>query len=81
MACRDAYEKAISVIENIEEKSISNETVESNNEKTVRLLFGVDSAIPSNDILQNNITEFEWVTRNKLYPNFWGRNITGENAL
>ena len=46
-----------------------------------RLLFGVDSKIQANDILQNNISEFEWVVRNKVYPNFWGRNLVGENAL
>lgn len=46
-----------------------------------RLLFGVNSNIPSNIILQNNLTMFEWVKRNKLYPNFWGRNLTGDNAL
>ncbi len=48
---------------------------------TERLLFGVDSGIQASDLLQNNITEFEWVARNKVYPNFWGRNISGENAL
>ncbi|MBQ3258893.1 MAG: DUF1906 domain-containing protein [Clostridia bacterium] len=46
-----------------------------------RLLFGVDSKIQANDILQNNISMFEWVVRNKIYPNFWGRNLVGENAL
>ena len=46
-----------------------------------RLLFGVDSKVQSDDLLQNNITEFEWAVRNKIYPNFWGRNIVGENAL
>ncbi len=46
-----------------------------------RLLFGVDSKIQSNVILQNNLTEFDWVKRNKLYPIYWGRNIIGENAL
>ena len=46
-----------------------------------RLLFGVDSEIQANDILQNNISMFEWVVRNKIYPNFWGRNLVGENAL
>ena len=49
--------------------------------KTERLLFGVNSKTPATDILQNNITEFEWVVRNKAYPNFWGRNVNGENAL
>lgn len=46
-----------------------------------RLLFGVDSKIQANDLLQNNITEFEWVVRNKVYPNFYGRYLTGENCL
>lgn len=46
-----------------------------------RLLFGVDSKVQADNILRNNLTEFEWVTRNKLYPNFWGRNIMGEKAL
>lgn len=49
--------------------------------KPKRLLFGVDSKIQANDLLQNNITEFEWVVRNKVYPNFWGRNLVGENCL
>lgn len=46
-----------------------------------RLLFGVDSAIQANDLLQNNIEEFEWIVRNKIYPNFYGRFLTGENCL
>ena len=46
-----------------------------------RLLFGVDSRTPSGTALQNNLTQFEWVVRNKIYPNFWGRNLVGENAL
>lgn len=46
-----------------------------------RLLFGVDSQIQANDILQNNISMFEWVVRNKIHPNFWGGNLLGENAL
>ena len=46
-----------------------------------RLFFGVDSEIQADDILQNNISMFEWVRRNKVYPNFWGRNLLGENAL
>lgn len=46
-----------------------------------RLLFGVDSEIQANDILQNNISMYEWVVRNKVHPNFWGRNLSGENAL
>lgn len=78
MACRDAYrnktknkvvETAVIETEQVAEPEIA------------MLLFGVDSKVPSNDVLQNNITEFEWVTRNKLYPNFWGRNIIGEDSL
>lgn len=46
-----------------------------------RFLFGVDSRIPANDLLQNNIDLFEWVKRNKIYPCFWGRNINGEDRL
>lgn len=45
------------------------------------LLFGVDSSVPAGETLQNNLAEYEWVTRNKLEPNFWGRNMTGENCL
>lgn len=46
-----------------------------------RLLFGVESKFKSDNILQNNITQYEWVERNKIAPNFWGRNITGKNCL
>ena len=41
----------------------------------------MDSRTPSGTALQNNLTQFEWVVRNKIYPNFWGRNLVGENAL
>ena len=68
MACRDAYNKKITAPV-AASRAIS------------RLLFGVNSAVQANDLLQNNLTEFEWVRRNKVYPNFWGRNINGENAL
>lgn len=44
-------------------------------------MFGVDSEAVSYDMFQNNLTEFEWVSRNKLYPDFWGRNIVGEHHL
>lgn len=46
-----------------------------------KLWFGVDTTIPSTTLLQNNFSLFEWVTRNKIYPSFWGRYLTGENAL
>lgn len=50
-------------------------------DEVYRLLFGVDSRVSADTLLQNNLTEFEWVRRNKLYPCFWARNITGEGAL
>ena len=49
--------------------------------KHKQLYFGVDSKIPATDLLQNNLNMFEWVSRNKVYPIFWGRYITGENSL
>ncbi len=50
-------------------------------EPATRLYFGADSKIGADDRLQNNIDLFEWAVRNKVYPNFWGRNISGKNAL
>ena len=77
MACRNAY-KTIIVEADVAQTSISEPVVA----KSVnRLLFGVDSKIQANDLLQNNIDEFEWVVRNKIYPNFYGRYLTGENCL
>jgi hypothetical protein len=79
MACRNAY-KTKNIIEeaDVAQASISEPVVA----KSVnRLLFGVDSKIQANDLLQNNIEEFEWVVRNKIYPNFYGRYLTGENCL
>ena len=79
MACRKAYitEDVITGTD-IAQDAISEPVVA----KSVnRLLFGVDSKIQANDLLQNNIEEFEWVVRNKIYPNFYGRYLTGENCL
>ena len=45
------------------------------------LFFGVDSKFPATTLLQNNLNLFEWVTRNKVYPIFWGRNLNGKNEL
>ncbi len=81
MACRNAYQTET---KKIMEATVETNTVEQKTENpshVVRLLFGVDSMIPSNDILQNNLTEFEWVVRNKIYPTFWGRTLVGEYAL
>lgn len=76
MACRDAYQTNINTAE---AKTLSSNSLTTNS--IGQLLFGVDSKKQANDILQNNIDEFEWVVRNKLYPNFYGRYITGENCL
>lgn len=81
MACKDAKKnREVEMTSQVKETEAV-EIAVSEEQKAERLLFGVDSRTPANDILQNNLTEFEWAVRNKLYPNFWGRNLTGENAL
>ncbi|MBQ2766599.1 MAG: DUF1906 domain-containing protein [Clostridia bacterium] len=79
MACRNAYRtKTMNAEAQVAQPSVSEPVVA----KSVnRLLFGVDAKIQANDLLQNNIDEFEWVVRNKIYPNFYGRYLTGENCL
>lgn len=81
MACKGAeHAKALAKASRVAAVQPKTKTAE----ETVpveRLLFGVDSRIQANDILQNNISMFEWVVRNKIHPNFWGRNLLGENAL
>ena len=77
MACRNAYKNIIEKAD-VVQTSISEPVVAKN---VNRLLFGVDSKNQSNNRLQNNIEEFEWVVRNKIYPNFFGRYLTGENSL
>ena len=79
MSCRDAYKTTNDItITDISWPEITEPEVSKTVEK---LLFGVDSKVRSDNLLQNNINQFEWVIRNKIYPNFWGRNITGDNAL
>ena len=80
MACKGAKnkQKAVAVAA---ATPVAEATIKTEVHTPVRLLFGVDSKIQADDILQNNISEFEWVVRNKVYPNFWGRNLVGENAL
>jgi hypothetical protein len=79
MACRKAYQAQTIVKEaDAVQTSISQPKVAGT---VSRLFFGVDSKIQANDLLQNNIEEFEWVVRNKIYPNFYGRYLTGENCL
>lgn len=79
MACRNAYNATYFVEEpEVMQSSVSEPIVTQN---VHQLLFGVDSKIQADDLLQNNIEEFEWVVRNKIYPNFYGRYLTGENCL
>lgn len=78
MACRDAYKTNTVQEAEFVSTTVSVPTVAKN---VSRLLFGVDSKIQANDLLQNNIDEFEWVVRNKIYPNFYGRYLTGDNCL
>lgn len=79
MACRNAYKTKMI---NDEVEMIQPTVTEPVVAKTVdRLLFGVDSKFQANDLLQNNIEQFEWVVRNKIYPNFYGRIINGEKCL
>lgn len=81
MACKGA-EHAKAVAEAARVAAVQNEIQTAEETVSVeRLLFGVDSEIRADDILQNNISMFEWVVRNKMYPTFFGRNLLGENAL
>lgn len=80
MACKGAKNKQNPVAE-VAATTVAEATIKTEVHSPVRLLFGVDSKIQADDILQNNISEFEWVVRNKVYPNFWGRNLVGENCL
>jgi len=79
MACRNAYRTRNIYLESDVDQAVISEPVVA--PQVNRLLFGVDSEIQANDLLQNNIEEFEWVVRNKIYPNFYGRYLTGENCL
>lgn len=81
MACRDLL---ANMDQNIDVMSVEEDPTENEAVETVfpeRLLFGVESENPANERLQNNLTMHEWVAKNKLHPNFWARNLAGENAL
>ena len=79
MACRNAYRTQKITYEPITPSASITEPVVP--ESVTRLLFGVDSKNAASVILQNNLEHFEWVVRNKIYPNFYGRYLTGENCL
>ena len=82
MACRDAYEASKNEIHQAGAESVPPTHDAAVAAASVTgLFFGVDSDVPATELLQNNLTLFEWAVRNKLYPNFWGRSITGEQAL
>ena len=81
MACKGAKKKQANFEISVAKEGISKTTDVMKKSTVERLLFGVDSEVKSNTVLQNNITEFEWATRNKIYPSFWGRNLVGDNAL
>ena len=71
MACRKAYKTKIMKTE-VAASVQTSATVSEVAKSVDRLLFGADSEIPANDLLQNNIKEFEWVVRNKIYP-IWSK--------
>ena len=45
------------------------------------MIFGVKSKIPSDMKLTNGYSLFDWIMRKKDVPEFWMRNITGENRI
>lgn len=80
MACRNTYRHR--KITNNGAEAIPMPVRELTTEGTPeRRLFGVDSAVQANDLLQNNLEHFDWVVRNKIHPNFYGRYITGDACL
>lgn len=50
-------------------------------EKSIPKYFGIDTESPVNELLQNNITLFEWIRKNQGFPYFIGRRINGQNAI
>ena len=81
MACRDTYKINHSVELRDIDISALKITKPTVTETVHRLLFGVSSNTRSDNVLQNNIDQFEWVLKNKIYPIFWGRELLGEHAL
>ena len=78
MACRNTYERKKEMLNKVTIPLFVEKLTE---ETTERRLFGVDSAIRADNLLQNNLDQFDWVVRNKIYPNFYGRYLTGNNCL
>ena len=81
MACKDAKKKQAQAFSMMAENVQQTKTEAAEAQTPERLFFGADTLFPADDVLQNNLTEFEWIVRNKAYPNFLGRNIAGKNCL
>ena len=85
MACRKAYQRKLKAQRAVQKtvaqtkKAAAPKTLEE--PKIKPLFFGVDSRHQADDLLQNNISLYEWIVRNKIQPNFMGRNMVGENCL
>lgn len=79
MACRKHYRDLAAKCTVVEPRPIVKEVAANNTQ--VGLLFGVDSVSRADDLLQNNISMFDWAVRNKIPPNFWGRHLFGETCL
>lgn len=47
----------------------------------MKMEFGVCSATPANKRLKNGYTFYDWVKRQKCFPSFWGRSISGMEQL
>lgn len=45
------------------------------------MIFGVDSSVAANVRLTNGYTLYDWVLRQNQFPAFWGRALTGEDAV
>lgn len=47
----------------------------------MKTIFGVSSTTPSNKMMQNGYTMYDWLKIQKCIPKFWGRNISGQDAI
>lgn len=45
------------------------------------IIFGVDSKSPANVQLTNGYSLYDWVIRQNSFPDFWGRDLDGEDAI
>jgi len=47
----------------------------------MKTIYGVLSTTPANKRLKNGYTMYNWVMRQKGFPAFWGRDLSGEDAI